>query len=54
MESRNRTCGTGNRLCSLLVHVELPLFGETYIEVILPEAIACRQVNPGHHVRLEG
>ena len=33
---------------------KLPLFGETNIEVILSEAIACRQDNPGHHVRLVG
>ena len=33
---------------------KLLLFGETNIEVILSEVIACRQDNPGHHVRLVG
>ena len=33
---------------------KLPLFVETNIEVILSEATACRQDNPGHHVRLVG
>ncbi len=33
---------------------KLPLFGETDVARILAEADACRQANPGHHVRLSG
>lgn len=33
---------------------KLPMFGETDIDVILAEADACHEANPGNHVRLVG
>jgi len=33
---------------------KLPMFGETDIDTILAEIAACKQNNPGHHVRLIG
>lgn len=33
---------------------KLPMFGETDIDTILAEIAACKQSNPGHHVRLIG
>ncbi|ACI97689.1 ribulose bisphosphate carboxylase small subunit [Rhodospirillum centenum] len=33
---------------------KLPLFGETDVDRVLAEIEACRQANPGHHIRLIG
>ena len=33
---------------------KLPMFGETNIDHIMSEALACHQAHPGHHVRLIG
>lgn len=33
---------------------KLPMFGERDVDQILAEADACREANPGHHVRLIG
>jgi ribulose-bisphosphate carboxylase small chain len=33
---------------------KLPLFGERDIDAIMSELTACRDANPGHHVRIIG
>jgi ribulose-bisphosphate carboxylase small chain len=33
---------------------KLPLFGERDVDRVLAEIAACKQANPGHHVRLIG
>jgi ribulose-bisphosphate carboxylase small chain len=33
---------------------KLPLFGETDVERILAEIVACHTTHPGHHIRLTG
>ncbi len=33
---------------------KLPMFGETDVDMVLAEAQACHEANPGNHVRLIG
>jgi ribulose-bisphosphate carboxylase small chain len=33
---------------------KLPMFGERDVDTVMNELTACRNANPGHHVRLVG